>query len=68
MTKSSRFETIEFKLAYLEHALQELGETVLRQQRDIEAILARHSALKEQFEINSSGELGSTVLEKPPHY
>ena len=41
MTESTRLDAIEIKLAHLEHSLQELGETVMRQQRDIEVLSER---------------------------
>jgi uncharacterized coiled-coil protein SlyX len=68
MTELSRLETIEIKLAHLEHSLQELGETVTRQQRDIEALSARNRELKCQLEMLEGGEASAGGFETPPHY
>jgi uncharacterized coiled-coil protein SlyX len=68
MTEPSRLETIEIKLAHLEHSLQELGEAVIRQQRDIELLSARNRELKSQLEMLEGGEAGAGGFEKPPHY
>ena len=68
MTEPSRLDTIEIKLAHLEQSLQELGATVMRQQRDIELLSARNRALKEQFEMSEGGGTSDGEFEKPPHY
>jgi uncharacterized coiled-coil protein SlyX len=68
MTEPSRLDTIEIELAHLEQALQELGETVMRQQRDIEVLSTRNRALKEQFEMSEGGRTSAGGFEKPPHY
>ena len=68
MTEPSRLDTIEIKLAHLERSLQELGETVMRQQRDIEALSARNRELKSQVEMLEGSEASAGGFEKPPHY
>jgi uncharacterized coiled-coil protein SlyX len=68
MTESARLDSIEIKLAHLEHSLQELGATVMRQQRDIEVISARNRVLQSQLETLEGGGHGATEFEKPPHY
>jgi uncharacterized coiled-coil protein SlyX len=47
MPEPSRLDIIEIKLAHLEQSLQELGETVMRQRREIEVLSARHRTLLE---------------------
>ena len=66
MTEPSRLDTIEIKLAHLEQALQELGETVMRQQRDIELLSARNRTLKEQLESIEGSGANSRGFETPP--
>lgn len=65
----ARLEALEVKVAHLELALQQLGDALYRQQRELERVLERNSQLL--------GELGSaapgaadpaTQPEKPPHY
>jgi len=68
MTESHRLEAIEIKLAHLERSLQELGETVIRQQRAIDALLARHRMMRSALEMLESGAPGNDPVEKPPHY
>ena len=68
MTESHRLEAIEIKLAHLERSLQELGEMVVRQQRAIDALVARHHMMQSQLEMLESGAPGSDPFEKPPHY
>jgi uncharacterized coiled-coil protein SlyX len=68
MTDSSRLELIESKLAHLESSLQQLGQTVMRQQREIEVLAERNRALKEQLEMVDGGGASAAGFEKPPHY
>lgn len=69
MSDSQRIETLEFKLAHLERALQELGATVMDQQRQITLLAASHRALIQQLEeaAHESAPAGDR-FEKPPHY
>jgi uncharacterized coiled-coil protein SlyX len=68
MTDPSRLDSIEIKLAHLERSLQELGATVMRQQRDIELLSARNRALEEQLESIEGSGANSRGFETPPHY
>jgi len=67
MSQPTRLDQIEIKLAHLERSLQELGQTVMHQQREIEVLVARNRDLRQQLE-----QLGSSppadAFEKPPHY
>ena len=68
MVDPTRLNTIEIKLAHLERSLQELGETVMRQQRDIEVLSARNRVLQEQLQMIEGGGTGAEAFERPPHY
>jgi uncharacterized coiled-coil protein SlyX len=68
MTESNRLEAIEFKLAHLESSLLELGQTVMRQQREIDLLAARNRDLKEQVQSLADGGASAEGFEKPPHY
>jgi uncharacterized coiled-coil protein SlyX len=69
MNDSIRLEAIEIKLAHLERSLQELGETVLSQQRQIDSLVARGRALADRLEaIGETDSPDSAPFEKPPHY
>ena len=68
MTEPSRLDAIEIKLAHLEQSLQELGQTVMRQQCDIEVLSARNRELNSQLDVLESGEASPGGFETPPHY
>ena len=68
MTDTARLDTIEIKLAHLEQSLHELGEAVMRQQREIAALSANNRALKEQLQVMAGGGGSAEGFEKPPHY
>lgn len=65
---AARLEAIEVKLAHLERSLQELGETVMRQQSEIAALAARNRSLSDQMQALESGADSAGQYEKPPHY
>lgn len=69
MSRTDRFEAIEEKLAYLERAVAELSEVMLRQQREIDAALALAKRLTSQLDtLNGMSAASATDFEKPPHY
>ncbi|MFT3907030.1 MAG: SlyX family protein [Steroidobacteraceae bacterium] len=69
MEDPNRLDAIEFKLAHLEQALNEINDVVIRQQRQLEAAVARQQRLLQQLEsLESQQPGGGQVYEKPPHY
>jgi uncharacterized coiled-coil protein SlyX len=68
MNDPSRLEAIEIKLAHLENALQQLGQAVVHQQRELERLAAANRALREQLEILEGTGASAEQFEKPPHY
>jgi SlyX protein len=69
MNDATRIEAIEIKLAHLERSLQELGETVVSQQRQIDALAARGRALADRLDnFEPTDTPDADVFEKPPHY
>jgi len=63
-----RLETVEFKIAHLERALQELSDVLYRQQQQLDAALAANQRLREQLE-ELEGRTGDAMpVEVPPHY
>jgi len=69
MNDSTRIETIEIKLAHLERSLQELGEAVLLQQRQIDSLAARGRALGDRLDAFGPTDAPDTEpFGKPPHY
>ena len=62
-------ERIELKIAYLEQALQELGDVVYRQQREIEGLKQRLAAAQDRLDaLRSEGTPRQIDEERPPHY
>jgi len=66
--RDDRLETVEFKIAHLERALQELSDVLYRQQQQLDAALAANQRLREQLE-DLEGRAGDAMpVEIPPHY
>ncbi len=63
-----RITDIEIQLAHLEQSLQELSDTMYRQQQDIDRLERKFEVLQQRLE--SAGETGASpdAVEKPPHY
>jgi SlyX protein len=69
MSNEARLESIEIKLAHLEHAVTEISDVVARQQRELDHALQRAKLLASQLEaIETTSRASPTALEKPPHY
>jgi uncharacterized coiled-coil protein SlyX len=64
----SRLETVEVKLAHLEHAIQELSDVVCRQQRQLDGVLEANRQLRRQLEEIEGRSADPTAVEIPPHY
>lgn len=65
---AARLESVEFKIAHLERAVQELSDVIYRQQQQIDATLAMNQRLREQLEDIESRAGGASPDETPPHY
>jgi SlyX protein len=63
-----RFETLEFKIAHLERALQELSDVLYRQQRELDALRDRQAMLAEQVGQLEDRAADPNRVEIPPHY
>jgi uncharacterized coiled-coil protein SlyX len=61
-------EEVQSKIAYLESAMAEIGELVFRQHREIQALEAKISALRDRLEVAASPDVRSPDSERPPHY
>ena len=68
-TLAARCDALEETLAHHEQTIEELGQTITAQWKEIEA-LSRHLArLGERVEeVASSGGPGSMPIDRPPHY
>ncbi|MFO1402728.1 MAG: SlyX family protein [Steroidobacteraceae bacterium] len=70
MSDPARLEAVEFKLAHLERAFNEINEVVVRQQREIEQLRAalKQAAVQLESLDTQLGGASATDFEKPPHY
>ena len=65
---SERIDTLEFKVAHLERALQELSDVLYRQQRQLDGLRDRNQQLVEQVQQLSDRAGDPNAVEIPPHY
>ena len=65
---AARLETVEFKLAHLERAVQDLSDVVYRQQQQIVAALAMNQHLRQQLQEFDGRASDASSVEIPPHY
>ena len=69
MTEEERITNLEIKLSFSEDLIEELNQTVYKQQQQIEVIYKELKALKLQMASNlPSDSAGSLRDEIPPHY
>jgi len=65
---SDRIDALEFKVAHLERALQELSDVLYRQQRELDALRDRNQQLVEQVQQLEDRSGDPNGVEIPPHY
>ena len=65
---SERIDALEFKVAHLERALQELSDVVYRQQREVDSLRDRNQQLHEQLQQLEERGGDPNGVELPPHY
>jgi SlyX protein len=65
---SERIDALEFKVAHLERALQELSDVVYRQQRELDALRDGNQHLLEQVQQLEERGGDPNRVEIPPHY
>lgn len=65
---AARIEAIEFKLAHLERAMQELSDVIYQQQRRLDDVLELNRQLRRQLEETESRPGDAARVEIPPHY
>jgi uncharacterized coiled-coil protein SlyX len=65
---SSRLDDLEFKLAHLERAVQELSDVLFRQQQQLDAAVAMNRELRGLLENIEARASVAAAVEIPPHY
>lgn len=68
MNQDERTTNLEVKLSFSEDLLEELNQTVYKQQQQIEALIKEVKALKLQMASNMPSDGNSPRDEIPPHY
>ena len=68
MDVDARVELLEFKVAHLERALQELSDVLYRQQRELDSARVRAQQLVEQVQQLENRDADPNRVEIPPHY
>jgi len=63
-----RLDALEFKVAHLERALQELSDVLYRQQRELDALRDRSQQLLDQVQQLDDRGADPSRVEIPPHY
>jgi SlyX protein len=65
---TARIDALEFKVAHVERALQELSDVLYRQQRELDALRDRNQQLVEQVQQLEDRGGDPNRVEIPPHY
>ena len=65
---TERIEALEIRIAHLEHANDQLSETVARQDGEIARLTRRLDALIQRFLVVEEKALPDIPIDKPPHY
>jgi SlyX protein len=68
VSEAERIDTLEFKLAHLERAQQELSDVLVRQQRELDRLNARLGRLQQLMEALQEPAAPQDEFEVPPHY
>ena len=68
MNQDERITNLEIKLSFSEDLLEELNQTVFKQQQRIELLVKEIQALKLQMASNMPSDENSPRDEIPPHY
>jgi uncharacterized coiled-coil protein SlyX len=68
VTDAERLDTLEFKVAHLERAQQELSDVLVRQQQDLRRLQDRLDRLHQMLENLQQPAQPQDPFEIPPHY
>ena len=68
MDQDERITNLEVKLSFSEDLVEELNQTVYKQQQQIDVFFKEVKALRLQMANNSPGDGNSVRDERPPHY
>ncbi len=65
---NERIEQLEFKVAFLEEANAQLGDTVYQQKLQIDALRAQLDGFMSRVQAAQEQTMYTAEQEKPPHY
>ncbi len=68
MTSDERITNIEVKLSFTEDLVEELNQTIYKQQQQIDMLINEARALKLQMASNLPSDGNTPRDELPPHY
>ena len=68
MSQDERITNLEIKLSFSEDLLEELNQTVFKQQQRIELLVKEIQALKLQMASHMPSDGDNPGDERPPHY
>ena len=68
MNQDERITNLEIKLSFSEDLLEELNQTVFKQQQRIELLVKEIQALKWQMASHMPSDGNNPGDERPPHY
>ena len=68
MNQDERITNLEVKLSFSEDLLEELNQTIYKQQQQIDALIKEVKAMKLQMASNLPSDGNSPRDEIPPHY
>jgi SlyX protein len=64
---SERIDALESRLAYQDHTIEQLNETITAQWKQIDALTRQMTALKERLQ-EAEADRPAPANERPPHY
>jgi SlyX protein len=65
---SERIDTLESRLAYQDHTIEQLNETITAQWKQIDMLTRKLATLTERLQEAEANRSAAPASERPPHY